>query len=208
MSFSNDLIKIASVLFVASLMLSVSVTAGSASEAVSHGSAAAPDMTVILGATGQKVSGASVFIDDKLVGKTDSKGNFTFAEKPHAGSAIKVVKKGLKDTVVAYEEGKPLIVKTYTEKPGKKTTIAITDRNTKHGIEGATIYNGDYVIGTANDKGEVTIDDFPFGLYLIKIKKDGYRSTTTLLIVTSDKTHKYMLTPDSTAKGPEEHSSH
>ena len=50
-------------------------------------------------------------------------------------------------------------------------------------------------MGNTDGAGNLTIGDSPMGLYLIKLSKDGYKTSTSLLIVFSNKTQSYTLTP-------------
>jgi phosphatidate phosphatase APP1 len=157
---------------------------------------AVPDVTVILGSTGGSVGGANVYLDGSLAGKTDSKGNFTFKEAPASGNhTIMVSAKGIKNaTVEANFAEKPVVVKADASK-GYKTTVHVTDKASKQGIAGVSVINNKYVMGTTDVSGDLVINDYPMGIYLIKLEKEGYKTTTTVLIVYANKTQSFSLTP-------------
>lgn len=196
---NNSMSKILAIALVSIMLLSVSATVAFASSGKSTTHAASvPDISVIMGASGSKVSGASIYVDDELVGKTDSRGNFTFKHAPEAGNhTIKVTKKGINDvTMTADFAHTPVVVKAVQDYPGKHVEVGIKDKATGHGIEGVTIINDGYVIGTTGADGKLVMDNFPAGLYLIKLQKDGYKPTTTILIVASKiSKQNYTLTP-------------
>lgn len=198
--------QIIAITIIAALAL-MSVQAAFASEHPVTTSAAVdvPDISVIVGATGYKVPGASVYINDKLVGKTDGKGNLTLSE-PVTGSnvAVKVVRSGFNDTTVITDfKQKPVVVSVGQAKYTAKLTLHVTDATTKGDLAGTTIYNGDYKLGTTDANGDLVIDGFPMGFYLIKIEKDGYKTTNTLLLFFSASTQKYSLKPGADATKPE-----
>lgn len=203
MPFKHDIVKkLLAFTIVFTVLFSMSASMALAEE---HGASekgtitAQPDITVIMGATGDKIGGANVYIDDTLVGKTDSRGNFTFKEKPASGNhTVSIIKKGIRNVSVNTNfSGTPTVIKVAQDYPGKNVTILITDKNTREAIPGASVYNyqGDFIIGTTDDKGSISLKDFPAGLYLIKLKKEEYKDSTTLLIVASDRTQSYTLTP-------------
>ncbi|MCD1296009.1 hypothetical protein CUJ83_13480 [Methanocella sp. CWC-04] len=195
--------KLFIILIASALLLSASVSMASASSnAVTHEQE--PDITVMMGATGGKISGASVYIDDVLAGKTDSNGNFTFEQAPTAGNhTIKIAKKGIEDIVETVDFAhKPVVLKAVPDYPCKNITVSVTDKNTKHGVEGVSVMFGDFVAGQTDANGELKLDNFPPGLYLIKFKAEGYKDSTGLLIVYKDMTWKYVLTPGMSAAEP------
>jgi hypothetical protein len=157
--------------------------------------AAGPDITVIMKATGGSVGGAKVFVDGELAGTADSKGNLTFKEAPAAGNhTVTVVKNGLQNATLTTDFAhKPAVVSMIPAK-GKNLTIHITDKANKEGLANAGVYLHKYLMGTTDASGDLVISDFPMGIYLIKITKDGYKPSTTLLIVFSDRTQGYTLT--------------
>jgi hypothetical protein len=157
---------------------------------------AGPDITVMLGSTGGKVGNMNVYLDGKLAGKTDLWGNFTFKEAPAAGNhTVTVSAKELKNVTMdtSFAE-KPVVIKTEMSK-GNNMTIHVMDKAGKQGIAGVSAINGDYNMGTTDASGDLVIKDCPAGIYLIKLEKDGYKTTTTLLIVYSNRTQNYSLTP-------------
>jgi CarboxypepD_reg-like domain len=155
-----------------------------------------PDITVILGATGSGVGRASVYLDGTPAGTTDSKGNFTFKEAPAAGNhTIMISAKGIKNATetVSFAE-KPVVVKVEVSK-GKSLDVHVTDRTTKSGLAGASLIMNKYVVGQTDANGDIKMADFPMGIYLVKLEKEGYRTTTTLLIVLSNRTQSFGLSP-------------
>ncbi len=157
----------------------------------------APDISIIVGQTGNGVSRASVYVDGSLAGTTDSKGNLTFTQAPAAGDHnLTVSARGINTTTVMTNfTSRPVVVKAIQSYPGKNFDIHISDKTSKSGIAGASFYNGKYLIGTTNSTGDISLSNFPGGLYLVKINKDGYRTTTTLLIVYNNKTQNFVLSP-------------
>jgi hypothetical protein len=154
-----------------------------------------PDITVMLGSAGGKVGNMNVYLDSKLAGKTDLWGNFTFKEAPAAGNhTVTVSAKDLKNVTVdtSFAE-KPVAIKTEMSK-GNNMTIHVTDKAGKQGIAGVSAINWDYNMGTTDASGDLVIKDCPAGIYLIKLEKDGFKTTTTLLIVYSNRTQNYSLT--------------
>ncbi len=160
------------------------------------GSTGGPDVSVIMKATGGSVGGAKVFVDNTLAGTTDSKGNLTFKEAPAAGNhTMTVMKNGLQNATITTDFAtKPALVSMVPSK-GKNLTIHITDKKNKESLANAQVYNNKYLMGSTDGEGNLAIGDFPQGLYLIKLSKDGYKTSTTLLIVFSDRTQSYTLTP-------------
>jgi hypothetical protein len=180
---------------VSAMLLAMAVPAAFAEEkaAAAH---AGPDLTVMLGSTGGKVGNINVYLDGKLAGKTDWKGNFTFKEAPSAGNhTVLVSAKDLKNVTIdtSFAE-KPVVIKTEMSK-GNNMTIHVTDKTGKQGIAGVSVINGDYKMGETDASGDLAIKNCPAGIYLIKLEKDGYKSTTTLLIVYSNRTQNFSLTP-------------
>jgi hypothetical protein len=158
---------------------------------------AAPDISVIVGSTGNGVSRANVYVDGNLAGTTDSKGNLTFKEAPAAGNhSILVSAKGITNTTAETNFAiKPVVVKAIQSYPGKTFNVHISDKSNKNGIAGASLYSGKYLIGTTNSTGDIALSNFPGGLYLVKINKDGYSNASTLLIVYNNKTQNFVLSP-------------
>ncbi len=186
-------LRLIALALVPAMLLALAVPAAATEE---KKATAVPDITAILGSTGGSVGGANVYIDGSLAGKTDSKGNFTFKEAPAAGNHTVVVSaKGIKNaTATANFAERPVVVKADAAK-GYKMTIHVTDKATKQGISGVTVLNGKYAMGTTDASGDIAINDCPMGLYLIKLEKDGYKASTTLLIVYTNKTQSFSLTP-------------
>lgn len=157
---------------------------------------AAPDVQVILGATGEKVGRANVYLDGTLAGTTDSKGNFTFTEAPATGNhTITVSTKWTKNATetINFVE-KPAIIKVELNK-GLRLNVHVTDRTTRAGLADASLIMGKYVVGKTDANGDIQMADFPMGIYLVKLEKEGYRTTTTLLIVLSNRTQNIALGP-------------
>jgi hypothetical protein len=177
------------------ILLATAVPVAFANEEIS-GAHAAPDITVIMGATGSGVGRANVYLDGTLAGTTDSKGNFTFKEAPAAGNhTVLVTAKGIKNATekVNFAE-KPALIKVESSK-GKSLDVHITDRTSKSGLAGVSVINGKYTVGKTDANGDLKMADFPMGIYLVKLQKDGYRTTTTLLIVLSDRKQSFALSP-------------
>jgi hypothetical protein len=192
---STNVFRLFTLMLVSAMLLAMAAPAAFAEEktAVAH---AGPDIIVMLGSTGGKVGNMNVYLDGKLAGKTDWKGNFTFKEAPAPGNhTVLVSAKDLKNVTVdtSFAE-KPVVIKTEMSR-GNNMTIHVTDKAGKQGIAGVSIINGDYKMGTTDASGDLVIKDCPAGIYLIKLEKDGYKSSTTLLIVYANKTQSYSLTP-------------
>ena len=161
------------------------------------GDVAGPDMRVIMGATGSPVGRANVYLDSNLVGTTDSHGNITFKSAPAAGNhTLEVSAKGIKtvDMSTDFSGIKPLVVKAEGVK-GKNLSAHVTDGASKKGLAGVSIYNNKYLVGTTDANGDLNMANFPLGLYLVKLQKDGYKDKTTILIVLSDRKQSFTLTP-------------
>lgn len=191
MSFDNKS-KLLAFVVVSAVLLSMAMPA-----ALAEGTTkvTTPDITVITAMSGAKVGGASVYVDNSLAGKTDSKGNLTLGQAPAAGNhTILVTAKGLKNATVSTDFSKKPVVVTADPLKGKNVTIHVASSANKEGIKGVSVYNGNYLIGTTNAAGDLTFGNFPAGIYLVKLQKEGFKSSTTLLIVLSDnKKHNYML---------------
>lgn len=184
--------KLLAIMLVSAMLVAMAIPAALAEEKT----AAGPDLSVIVGSTGSGVGGANVYLDGSLAGKTDSKGNFTLKEAPAAGNhTILVSAKGLNNaTVETNFAEKPVVVKMDPTK-GYVMTVHVTDKNSKQGIAGVSVTNGKYVMGTTDAMGSLTVNNCPLGLYLIKMDKAGYKSSTSVLIVYTNKTQSYALTP-------------
>lgn len=187
--------KLLAFMLACAMLLAVAVPVAFAEEEKSA-AGAVPEIKVIMGATGSGIARANVYIDSTLAGTTDSKGNFTFKEAPAAGNhTITVSAKGIKNATVSTDFAvKPVVVKADAEK-GKNLDVHVTDRNTKAGLAGVTIINNKYVVGQTDANGDLKMADFPMGIYLVKLEKEGYRPTTTLLIVLSDRKQNFALGP-------------
>jgi hypothetical protein len=185
--------KLLTFMLVSALLLAMAVPAAIAEEKTGAGNAG-PDLTVMLGSTGGKVGNMDVYLDGKLAGKTDLGGNFTFKEAPSAGNhTVTVSAKGIRNATVETDFAeKPVVIVTEMSK-GYKMTIHVTDKSDRQGLAGVSLINGDYKIGTTDASGDLVINDCPAGLFLIKLEKDGYKSTTTLLVVYSNRTQSYSL---------------
>lgn len=194
MSSTNGF-KLFTFMLVSSMLLAMAAPAAFAEEktAAAH---AVPDISVILGSTGGNVGGMNVYLDGSLVGSTDLFGNFTFKEAPAAGNhTVLVSAEGLKNVTVDTDFAeKPVVVKTEMSK-GNNMTIHIADKASKQVIAGASVMNGNYKMGMTDASGDLVIKDCPWGIFLIKLEKEGYKSSTTLLIVYSNRTQNYSLTP-------------
>lgn len=182
-------------MLVSAMLLAMAAPAGFAEEKTTA-ARAGPDLTVMLGSTGGMVGNMNVYLDGKLAGKTDWMGNFTFKEAPPAGNhTVLVSANDLRNVTVdtSFSE-KPVVIKTEMSK-GNNFTIHVTDKAGKQGIAGVSVINGDYKMGMTDTSGDLLIKDCPVGIFLIKLEKDGYKSTTTLLIVYTNKTQSYSLSP-------------
>jgi hypothetical protein len=187
--------KLLAFMLVSAVLMALAVPMAFASEETTTAHAV-PDISVIVGATGSGVGKASVYLDGALAGTTDSKGNFTFKEAPAAGNhTILVSGKGINNSTVqtAFAE-KPVVIKVDTSK-GKSLEVLISDRTSKKGLAEASIYNGKYLMGTTDVNGNFKIANFPTGIYLVKLEKEGYRTSTTLLIVFADRKQSFGLSP-------------
>jgi hypothetical protein len=185
-------------MLVSAVLLAMAVPAAFASEGTTTAHAV-PDITVIIGATGSGVGWASVYLDGALAGTTDWMGNFTFKKAPAAGNhTILVSGKGINNSTVqtAFTE-KPVVIKVDIAK-GKSLEAQVTDRTTKKGLAEAAIYNGKYLIGKTDANGDLKIANFPTGIYLVKLEKEGYRTSTTLLIIFADRKQSFGLSPAAT----------
>ncbi len=194
MSSTNGF-RLFTLMLVSAMLLAMAAPAAFAEEkaAAAH---AGPDLTVMLGSTGGKVGNMNVYLDGKLAGMTDFWGNFTFKEAPAAGNhTVLVSATDLKNVTVdtSFAE-KPVVIKTEMSK-GNNATIHVADKAGKQGIAGVSVINGDYKMGTTDASGNLVINNCPTGIYLIKLEKDGYKNSTTLLIVYTNKTQSYSLTP-------------
>lgn len=179
------------------LLLSLAtVQVATASESTTA-AAATPDITVILGTTGHQVGGATVSIDGTDVGKTDTKGNLTLKEPLTGSHTVKVTMKGINDTTVTADfSSKPVVVKTSPAKGTKTLTMHVTDKNTKAAVAGVDVVNNHYKIGTTDANGDLVIDGFPQGLYLLNLEKNGYKKGNTVMVFFSDKKpQNFTLTP-------------
>ncbi|WP_424357215.1 hypothetical protein [Methanocella sp. MCL-LM] len=166
--------------------------------AAEHAAASAtPDVTIILGTMGHKVSGAMVKIDGAEVGKTDASGNLTLKEPLTGNHSVTVSMKGINETTVSADfTHKPVVVKVGPEKYTLKLTMHITDKNTKHGIEGVNVYNNKYLMGTTDANGDLVIDGFPQGLYLMSLEKPGYKTSSAVMVFFSAKAPQtFTMTP-------------
>jgi hypothetical protein len=187
--------KLLAFMLVSAVLLAIAVPAAFASEG-STTATAVPDISVIMGATGSGIGRASVYLDGVLTGTTDSKGNFTFKKAPAAGNhTILVSGKGINNSTIqtAFAE-KPVVIKVESSK-GKSLDVQITDRTSKKGLADASVFNGKYLMGKTDANGNLKIADFPTGIYLVKLEKDGYRATTTLLIIFANRNQSYGLSP-------------
>ncbi len=182
-------------MLVSAVLLALAVPAAFATKEKSTAHAV-PDITVIMGATGGAIGKANVYLDGNLAGTTDSKGNLTFKEAPAAGNhTVLVSAKGINNvTVITDFSTKPAVIKAESTK-GKNLTVHVTDKNSKQGVAGVSIYNGKYRMGMTDDKGYFNVTNFPSSLYIVKLEKDGYKNTTTLLVVFSNTTQKFSLSP-------------
>ncbi len=193
---SINVFKLFTIVLVSAMLVAMAAPAAVAEEEKTTAAHAGPDLSVILASTGGGVGGAEVYLDGSLAGKADWRGNFTFKEAPAAGNhTVTVSGKGIKNATVGADfAGRPVIVQTDVVK-GYNMTIHVTDKAGKQGIAGVSVINGNYLMGTTDDSGNMLLKDCPMGIYLIKLEKDGYKSTTTLLIVYTNKTQNYALTP-------------
>ena len=147
-----------------------------------------PDVQVILGTTGHKVSGAAVMIDGKDAGKTDAKGNLSLKESLTGNHTVTVSMKGINNTTVTADfTHKPVVVKTSPAKYTMNLTMHITDKTTKQSLAGVKVINDQYYMGTTDANGDLVIDGFPQGLYLLDLQKDGYKSSKTVMVFFSNK---------------------
>ncbi len=192
---SINVFKLFTIMLVSALLLAMAIPAAVAEEKTTAAKAG-PDISVISGPTGSAIGGANVYLDGSLAGKTDSKGNFTFKEAPAAGNhTVLVSAKGIHNATVNTDfAGKPVVVKTEASR-GYEMTVHVADKASKQGIAGVTVLNGKYVMGATNASGDLALNSCPMGLYLVKFEKDGYKSSTSLLIVYASKTQSFTLTP-------------
>lgn len=161
-----------------------------------HVAAATPDVTVILGVTGSTVAGVQVQIDGTDAGKTDSKGNLTLKEPLTGNHTVTVSKKGINNTTITADfTHKPVVVKVGQEKSIYTTTIHVTDKNTKKGVAGVEVINNKYSLGTTDANGDLVIEGYPMGLYLLNLNKDGYKKANVGMVVYNNKVHNFALTP-------------
>jgi hypothetical protein len=185
---------------IVALLVSLTVVQGAlASEGgytVTPTAAVGPDITVVIKANGDRVGGASVYVDDVLAGTTDSKGNLTLKEAPAAGNhTLKVTKRGLQDATMTTDfSAKPVMV-TMNPTNGKTVTLHVTDKNTKEPIADKAIYIGQYELGTTDASGDLVINDYPKGFFMPKFSAYGYQPTSVFMVVYSSKTQNVALTP-------------
>lgn len=160
-------------------------------------SAAGPDVTVVVKANGDRIGKADVFLDGRLAGRTDSKGNLTFAEAPAPGNhTLTVVRKGFRNaTVTADFSMRPVWVPMVPEKGAKSVTLHVTDKSTKQAIANTDIFSGGFKLGTTDASGDLVINDFPIGIYLPRFSADGYRPALVFMLVFSNKTQNVAMTP-------------
>jgi hypothetical protein len=202
MSCKNFIRALAAVAIVTLLVSLASVPGAVASEgthekAATDAAVATPDVTVVMKATGDSVGKANIYLDGVLAGTTDSKGNLTFKETPAAGDhTITVTKKGLRnETLTADISEKPVVVGMIPVKGAKVLTLHVTDKSTKDVLANKAIFSGSYELGTTDAAGNLVINNFPQGLYLKKFSADGYKPSTTFMVIFSNKTQNVALTP-------------
>jgi hypothetical protein len=198
MSCKSYIIALAAIAIVALLVSLGSVTGAVASDGSNEKAAAAtPDVTVILKSTGDLIGKANVYMDGMLAGTTDTRGNLTFKEAPSAGNHTLIVSKnGLQnETVTTDFSHKPVVVGMTQVKGVKVLTLHVTDKTTKEALANKAIYCGSYEMGTTDATGNLVIDNFPQGIHLRKFGADGYKLSTTFMLVFSNKTQNIALTP-------------
>ena len=155
----------------------------------------APDITVLIGSTGDKIGNANIYVDGQLAGKTNTKGNYTFAQYPSTGNhTLLITAKNMNNfTVTTDFSQQPIYIPMTVAKGGKTMTLHVQDSASKSGIEGVSVYNNNYLMGKTNVTGDLTINNVSLGLYLIKFNKDGYKSSSGVMIALSNKTQSYSL---------------
>ncbi len=170
------------------LMSLATVQVAVASESSHATTTSTPDVQVIIGTTGHKVSGATVMVDGTDAGKTDSKGNLSLKESLTGNHTVTVSMKGINNTTVTADfTHKPVVVMTSPEKYTLNLTMHITDKATKQSLAGVKVINNQFYMGTTDANGDLVIDGFPQGLYLLDLEKDGYKPSKTVMVFFSNK---------------------
>ena len=185
--------KIITFILVSAMLLSVCLPVALAQEITA--TASVPDLTVIIGSTGDKIGNANIYVDGRRDGKTNAKGNYTFTQAPAAGNhTLLVTAKNMNNVTLSTDfSQKPLPVAMTVVKGGKTMTLHVQDSASKSGIEGVSVYNNNYLMGKTNATGDLTVNNVSLGLYLIKFNKDGYKSSTGVMIALSNKTQSYSM---------------
>ena len=133
--------------------------------------------------TGDVVTDASVYLDDKYEGKTSSYGSLKISDVSEGKHEIKVIKDeyfdGSESKYVNYDDSISINILANLYTPN----IKVYDSATNKVIEGADVYFDGKYKGTTSSYGILKISGVSEGSYNVKIKKNGYRDVSSNVFV-------------------------
>jgi hypothetical protein len=153
-------------------------------------------------AGGRRLSGASVFIDGKHGGTTDSTGKLVITKVQWGNHTLMVRKSGYFDytiriTVTSDLTLNVILVKTYT------LTLFVKD-STGKSVVLARVYLDNVLRGRTDHNGRQLVTGIAQGNHTLMVRKSGYFDYTIRITVTSDLTLNVILVKTSHVTKPSE----
>jgi subtilisin family serine protease len=140
-------------------------------------------VTLVVKCGSSLLSGAEVYLDEVLVGTTNSKGKLVFSACTGTHN-LKVLKAGYYDYSASLTITESMSVTVYMSKRFFTLSLTVKCGSTK--ISGATVYLDDVLVGeTVRGKLVFTVEK---GTHKLKIVKDGYYDNEATVTITQDTT--------------------
>jgi len=140
-------------------------------------------VTLVVKCGSSLLSGAEVYLDEVLVGTTNSKGKLVFSACTGTHN-LKVLKAGYYDYSASLTITESMSVTVYMSKRFFTLSLTVKCGSTK--ISGAAVYLDDVLVGeTVSGKLVFTVEK---GTHKLKIVKDGYYDNEATVTITQDTT--------------------
>jgi hypothetical protein len=146
--------------------------------------------------SGNKLSGASVYLDNSYKGKTDSDGYLRVSNVSEGYYTVRASKSGYEDDSerIHVGAGKTETVYLYLEGEEKTGSVkAYVKDNSGNKLSGASVYLDNSYKGKTNSSGYLYIDDVPEGYYTVRASKSGYEDDSEQVYVENGKTKTIYL---------------
>jgi hypothetical protein len=148
--------------------------------------------------SGNRLPGATVYLDGEYQGITDDEGYLRIEEVPEGSYTVSASKSGYEESSkkVSVHGGKTVKVYLYLEQEEKEfgTIKVYVKDDSGNKLPGASVYLDSIYKGKTDNNGYLRIYDVSEGSYTVKVSKSGYEDDSKKVRVDAGKTETVYLT--------------